>query len=406
MAKHIVTDPQTGEKRCRCFKRCGGCQLDEPYAEQIARKQQKAERMLSEFAPVSPILAMQSPYHYRNKVQNLYAADGRGRILSGIYQSHSRRMTAVDDCMLEDRKAAPIVSTLKKLMHDLRIQPYDLRTGAGVLRHTLIRTSPATGQVMLVLVTASPMLPAQNRLVGALRKAHPELTTIVQNICPDGIPLTLGPRSVTLFGDGYIEDMICGCRFRISPASFYQVNPEQTEKLYACAVDAAGLADRDVVIDAYCGTGTIGILCAKRGADVAGVELNRAACRDAVMNARLNGLKNIRFCNDDAGRFMQRMAAEKEHCDVLMMDPPRAGASAEFLRSALKLRPDRIVYISCGIETLQRDLVQLCKGGYRATFIQPVDMFPHTTGIENVVLLKAKQENRPPDKTGRMKMNE
>lgn len=390
MGKQIITDPETGEKHCRCFKRCGGCQLDEPYAAQLTRKQQKAERMLSEFAPVRPIIAMKNPYHYRCKVQNLYAADGRGRILSGIYQSNSRRMTAVDDCMLEDIHAAPVVSTLKKLMHDLRIPPFDLRTGTGILRHTLIRTSPATGQIMLVLVTSSALLPAKNRLIGALRKAHPELTTIVQNICQDGIPLTLGPRSITLFGDGYIEDLICGCRFRISPASFYQVNPEQTEKLYACAVDAAGIADRDVVIDAYCGTGTIGILCAKRGADAAGVELNRAACRDAAENARLNGLTNIRFCNDDAGRFMRRMAAEKEHCDVLMMDPPRAGASAEFLRSAAKLRPDRIVYVSCGIETLQRDLVQLCKSGYRAEFVQPVDMFPHTTGIENVVLLKRK----------------
>lgn len=387
MAKQILTDPETGEKRCRCFKRCGGCQLDEPYAEQLRRKQEKAERMLSEFAPVRQILAMDSPYAYRCKVQNLYAADGRGRILSGVYQSSSRRMTAVDDCMLEDRRAAPVVSTLKKLMHDLRIPPFDLRTGTGILRHTLIRTSPATGQVMLVLVTASPMLPAKNRLTGALRKAHPELTTIVQNICPDGLPLTLGPRSITLYGDGYIEDIVCGCRFRISPASFYQVNPEQTEKLYTCAVEAAGIADRDFVIDAYCGTGTIGILCAKKGADVAGVELNRAAVRDAVDNARLNGLKTIRFCNEDAGRFMQRLAAEHTHCDVLMMDPPRAGASAEFLRSAAKLRPDRIVYVSCGIETLQRDLTQLCRMGYRAEFIQPVDMFPHTTGIENVVLL-------------------
>lgn len=390
MNRQIITDPKTGEKICRCFKRCGGCQLAEPYAEQIRRKQEKAERMLSKFAKVRPIIAMDEPYYYRCKVQNVYGRGRGGEIISGIFQSTGQKMVSVDDCMLEDRRAAPIIRTLKQLMRDFRIQPYDLRTGSGLLRHTLIRTSASTGEIMLVLVTAAPMLPAKKNLIAALQKAHPELTTIVQNICPDGLPLTLGDRSIVLAGKGYIEDVLCGCRFRISPASFYQVNPVQTEKLYAYAVEAAAIHAGVTVIDAYCGTGTIGMICAKQGAEVIGVEVNRSACKDAAENARRNQLANIRFCNEDAGKFMQRMAKEGGSCDVLLMDPPRAGASTAFLRAAAALLPERIVYVSCKIETLERDLKQLVQSGYRVTDIQPVDMFPHTTGIETVCVLHRK----------------
>ena len=401
MNRQIINDPKTGEKICRCFKRCGGCQLQETYAEQLTRKQEKAERMLSKYAKVRPIIAMDSPYYYRCKVQNVYGKGRGGELISGIFQSTGQKMVAVDDCMLEDRRAAPIVQTLKKLMHDLKIQPYDLRTGSGLLRHTLIRTSASTGEVMLVLVTASALLPAKKHLVSALQKAHPELTTIVQNICPDGLPLTLGERSITLAGKGYIEDILCGCRFRISPASFYQVNPVQTEKLYAYAVEAAGIRAGVSVIDAYCGTGTIGMICAKQGADVIGIELNRSACRDAAENAKRNQLENIRFCNEDAGKFLQRMAKEGERCDVLLMDPPRAGASPAFLRAAAEMKPERIVYVSCKIETLERDLKQLTQSGYRVTDIQPVDMFPHTTGIETVCVLEKKSPAQRPGKTQR-----
>ena len=344
--------------------------------------------MLSKFAPVKPIIGMKEPYYYRNKVQNVYAIGRNRRIISGVYQSSSRRLTAEEGCLLEDRRAAPIVQTLKKLMWDMRIPPYDLRSGMGLLRHTLIRTSRTTNQIMLVLVTAAAVLPSKKNLVHALVSAHPEITTIVQNICPDGMPLTLGPRSITLFGKGYIEDDLCGCRFRISPASFYQVNSVQTEVLYNTALRAAGIKAGVTVIDAYCGTGTIGMIAAKAGAEVIGVEQNHAAVRDAVENAKRNQLTNIRFAEDDAGRFMQQMAAQKQSCDVLIMDPPRAGASPEFLHSAAKLRVKKIVYVSCKIETLERDLLILQKEGYRAVMIQPVDMFPHTTGIENVCVLE------------------
>lgn len=388
-------------QKCRCFKQCGGCQFQEAYAEQLQRKQQKAERMLSKFAPVKPIIGMKEPYHYRNKVQNVYGIDRSRRIVSGVYQSHSGKYAPTDECLLEDLRAAPIVRTLKKLMWDMRIPPYDLRSGTGLLRHTMIRTSQSTGEVMLVLVTASAMIPSHKNLIKALCAAHPELTTIVQNICPDGMPLTLGPRSITLYGKGYIEDILCGCRFRISPASFYQVNPVQTEVLYTHAIRAAGIKPGVTVIDAYCGTGTIGMIAAKHGADVIGVEQNPSAVRDAVDNAKRNALSNIRFYQDDAGEFMRRLAAEKETCDILIMDPPRAGASPEFIRAAGRLRVQKIVYISCKIETLERDLQLLEKEGYRASSIQPVDMFPHTVGIENVCVLERTEKKPVPRTNGK-----
>lgn len=388
MSKQIIKDPKTGELQCKRFKQCGGCQLKESYADQLERKQTKADRMLSKFAKVQPIIAMEKPYHYRNKVQNVYGYDASKRIISGVYQSTSRRLIAVDDCMLEDSCASPIVSTIKKLMKSFRITPYDLNSGKGLLRHTLIRHSMTTGEIMLVLVTASPVCPAKKNFVNAMLKAHPEITTIVQNICTNKLPLTMGTRDIVMYGKGYIEDELCGCRFKISPRSFYQVNSIQTKKLYTCAVEAAGITKGTKVIDAYCGTGTIGIICAKNGAEVIGTELNSAAAEDATANAKLNGLENIRFYNEDAGDFMQRLAASGEGCDVLILDPPRAGASREFITAAGKLSPQKIVYVSCKIETLERDLRLFKKEGYKATYIQPVDMFPHTTGIETVVCMR------------------
>lgn len=394
MSKQIIKDPTTGELKCKCFKRCGGCQLNETYKEQLQRKQDKAERMLSKFSKVGPIIAMEKPYHYRNKVQNVYGYDSSKRIISGIFQSNSRRLVSVDDCMLEDSIAAPIVTELKKLMKSFKILPYDHNSGRGFLKHTLIRHSLTTGEIMLVLVTATPVFPAKKNFVKAMLSACPKITTIVQNICTNKLPLTMGERDIIMHGKGYIEDELCGCRFRISPRSFYQVNPLQTEKLYTCAVEAADIGKGSKVIDAYCGTGTIGMICAKRGAEVTGTELNPAAVKDAAANAKLNGLDNIRFYNEDAGDFMQRLASEGESCDVLILDPPRAGASREFISAAGILAPEKIVYVSCKIETLERDLRLFRKEGYRAQYIQPVDMFPHTTGIETVVCMKKTAANR------------
>lgn len=398
MNKHTIINKSTGEKKCSCFKRCGGCQLDKPYAEQIEWKQAKEDRMLSRFCRPKQIIAMSNPYNYRNKVQTVYKVNGSKHIVSGVYQSSKHSVVLTDDCFLEDIRAQQIIATLKDLMADFRILPYNEESGLGLLKHTLIRTSQTTGEVMLVLVTASPVFPAKKNFVHAITEKRPYITTIIQNINKGTTPLTLGDRDIIMYGKGYITDELCGCRFRVSPHSFYQVNPEQTEKLYAQAISCAELKKGDKVIDAYCGTGTIGLIAAKSGADVAGVELNAEAVKDAVSNAKLNKLDNIRFYNEDAGEFMTKLAEAGESCDTVFLDPPRAGTTEEFVDSLGKLRPEKIVYVSCKIETLERDLKLLAKIGYKAQLIQPVDMFPHTTGIENVVLLKRKVISLTPNR--------
>lgn len=377
-----------GNKSCKCFKRCGGCQLDMPYEQQLEWKQSKAERMLSRFAEVKPILAMDNPYNYRNKVQTVLRLNQHKQIVSGVYQSSSKTMVTVDDCMLEAVESQKIVAVIKKLMKSFKLIPFNERSGKGHIRHILVRTAKSTGQVMVCIVTPSPVFPSKNNFAKTLKKECPEITTIVQNICNNPMPLTLGERENILYGKGYIEDILCGCRFRISSKSFYQVNHVQTQKLYSIALSEARLNRKDTVIDAYCGIGTIGIICASHVKKVMGTELNKSACKDAVYNAKLNNLDNISFSNCDAGMFMEELAQKGGRVDVVIMDPPRAGADKRFLVSLSKLAPSRVVYISCKIETLERDLKVLKRFGYKARSVQPVDMFPHTTGIETVVVLK------------------
>ena len=236
----------------------------------------------------------------------------------------------------------------------------------------------------------SPILPSKNNFVKALRKLHPEITTIVLNVNDKKTSMVLGEKETVLYGKGYIEDTLCGLTFRISPKSFYQVNPVQTEILYGKAMEYAELTGKERVIDAYCGIGTIGMIAAKQAKEVIGVELNKDAVRDAIRNAKRNGMKNITFYQKDAGEFMVQMAAQGEHADVVLMDPPRAGSDEAFLSSVVKLSPERIVYVSCNPVTLARDLKYLTKHGYQAQVCQPVDMFPWTGHVETVCLLSKK----------------
>lgn len=243
---------------------------------------------------------------------------------------------------------------------------------------------------MVVLVTASPVFPSKNNFVKALREKHPEITTIIQNINGRSTSMVLGEKEHVLFGKGYIEDVLCGHRFRISSKSFYQVNPVQTEKLYNKAMELAALTGSETVLDAYCGIGTIGITASGRAKRVIGVELNKDAVRDAVQNAKRNEIKNIEFYCNDAGRFMSRMAAQGEKLDVVFMDPPRSGSTEEFIHSVAEAGPRKVVYISCGPETLARDLKIFARNGYRAREAWGVDLFPWTGHVETVVFLSRK----------------
>lgn len=375
---------------CPVFKKCGGCQmLDLPYSEQLKIKQKKCERLLGKFCKVLPITGMEDPYHYRNKVQAAFYTDRRGKIISGVYQSGTHRVAGVDSCLIEDSKADEIIVAVRKLLPSFKLTTYNEDTGRGFLRHILVKRGFATNQIMLVLVTGTPVFPSKNNFVKAILKQFPDITTIVQNINGYRTNLVLGENQKVLYGRGYIEDILCGCRFRISPKSFYQINPVQTEVLYNTAMDYADLKGKETVLDTYCGVGTIGIIAAKRGAGrVIGVELNGDAVRDAKVNAAANNLKNIRFYKADAGEFMVEAADEESKPDVVFMDPPRAGSDTKFLDSLIKMSPQKVVYISCNPETLARDLEYLNRNSeYNVQKIQPVDMFPHTSHVETVVLL-------------------
>ena len=380
--------PETNPAPCPHYRQCGGCQLQRlPYPAQLRRKQSRVEELLGGFGPVSPILGMDEPFHYRNTVHAAFALDARRQIVCGIYQPGSHAVVPVESCLIEDETADRIVQTIRAMLRPFRIQVFDERSGTGWLRHVLIRRGFATGQVLVVLVAVSPIFKLQKPFLKELLEKHPEITTVVLNINDRFGPVVLGTREKVLYGEGWIEDVLCGFRFRLSARSFYQINPVQTEKLYRTAVDFAGLTGKETVLDAYCGIGTIGITASERAKQVIGVEINPDAVRDAIANARLNGLRNCWFTAGDAGEYMERMAADGMRPDLVFLDPPRAGSDERFLRSLLRCAPGRVVYVSCDPATLARDLGVLTKGGYRVKKIQPVDMFPFTEHVETVCLL-------------------
>ena len=382
---------EQAELLCKSAKKCGSCQYQGmSYRKQLAKKQARCENLLHGFGKVSPIIGMEDPYCYRNKVHAVFDRDKKGNIISGTYEANSHRVVPIDDCLIEDRKCQEIIATIRGMLRSFRIKTYDEDTGYGLLRHVLVRRGFSSGEIMVVLVIGDPVFPSKNNFVKALLKAHPEITTIVLNINDKRTSMVLGDREKTIYGPGFIRDRLCGLNFRISPKSFYQVNPVQTERLYETAVQFAGLTGKESVIDAYCGIGTIGMIAAKKAKTVTGIELNRDAVRDAKLNASENRIGNIRFLSGDAGAFMREGAAEGARPDVVFMDPPRAGSDEVFLSSLCEAAPRRVVYISCEPETLARDLKYLAKHDYEVKRIQPFDQFPFTEKCEVCVELVRK----------------
>lgn len=381
--------------KCSVSKKCGSCQYQGvPYKEQLAAKQKRMKKLLGKFANVKPIMGMDDPFYYRNKVHAVFDRDKKGNIICGTYEAKTHKVVPIEECMIEDKISQEIIRTIRDMLKSFRIKTYDEDTGYGLLRHVLVRRGFFTDEIMVVLVIGSPIFPSKNNFVKALRKKYPQITTVVLNVNDKKTSMVLGERDIVIYGKGYIRDTLCGCTFRISPQSFYQVNPVQTEILYKTAIEYAGLGRKETVIDAYCGIGTIGLVAAKRAKNVIGVELNPDAVRDARINAKENKITNARFYQGDAGEFMENMAENGEHADVVFMDPPRTGSDKKFMSSVIKLNPSRIVYISCGPETLARDLEYLTKHGYDVRKIQPVDMFSFTDHCENICLLTKKFEKQ------------
>lgn len=375
-------------RACELAKKCGGCVYQGmTYKEQLKKKYKFAQKQIGMFCKVKPIIGMDEPYYYRNKVHAVFEREKNGTIISGVYQAGTHKVVNVNSCLIEDQKADQIIVSIRDLIKSFKMKIYNEDTGYGLFRHVLIRVGKHSGQIMVVLVLSSPILPSKNNFVKALRKLHPEISTIILNVNNQKTSMVLGDRETVLYGKGFIEDTLCDYVFRISSKSFYQINVEQTEKLYRKAIELAGLTGKERVVDAYCGIGTIGIIASQKAKEVIAVELNKDAVKDAIYNARRNSVKNVRFYQNDAGKFMMGMAKQGEKADVVFMDPPRSGSTEEFLSSVVVLSPKKIVYISCNPETQKRDLKYLIEHGYKAEVAYPFDLFPWTEHVETVVLL-------------------
>ena len=367
---------------------CGSCKYEhDDYSKQLMAKQKLVEKLLGDNPEVEPIIGMNFPYYYRNKIHYALAINKNKKAYAGLYKEFSRDLIKVDHCLIEDSKAQKIVKTIVELINSFKYSVYDEHSKNGLFRRILIRTSYKKHELMLTLVLTSHILPGKKKFIKALLDKHPEISTIVININDRDTPYILGDKEYVVFGKGHIEDILLDKTFRISSKSFYQVNPNQTAKLYAKAIEYADLKKTDKVIDAYSGIGTIGIITADYVQSVVGVESNQDAVRDAIKNARINNIKNIYFHNLDASEFMESLAEDNQKIDVVFTDPPRRGSDKRFIKAIGNLRPEKVVYISCNPYSLQRDLQEFKKTGYELKKVIPVDMFPWTSHVETVVLM-------------------
>ena len=389
---------------CERADRCGACAfVNVPYGEQLRDKDaciaELFRSVLGERGVLHPIIGMDDPFHYRNKVISPFAPGPKGTILTGMYAKGTHRLVKTDGCAVENVQANEVVAAIRRIMQKHHMEPYNEDTGHGFVRHVVVRVGHTSGEVLVTIVTNGEEFESSKAFCRALVKACPFITTIVQNINTRNTNVILGEKERTLYGPGFILDGLCGLSFRISSKSFYQVNAMQTQVLYELAAQFAMLDGTQTVIDAYCGTGTIGLVAAKRGAaHVIGVDNVESAIRDARLNAQHNGIQNAEFFTADATQFMQEHAAAGESVDVLLLDPPRAGSTPEFLSAAASCVPERIVYISCNPETQVRDIALLAECGYELRDVQPVDMFPHTEHVETVILMSKIGDQLP--KTG------
>ncbi len=374
--------------KCPHYKKCSGCQLQNlDYHSQIKLKQKLISQKFPKLMRINPILTMENPTHYRNKASCAFSTDRNNRPIHGIFQSKTKHVVKVKDCMIQDKLSNKIIDATAKIVYDFKLKPYNSMKEQGFFRHILVRRSFSTNEIMVVLVTQSVTFPSANSFTKVLLKKFPQITTIVHCVNDSNIDMVVGRTQKILHGNGYINDKLLGLTFKVSPQSFYQINPIQTEKLYKKAIEMADINKSDLVLDAYCGTGTIGMLAASKAKTVFGIEINKEAVKDAISAARNNNISNIRFHCGDAGRTMLEMLDEGLKLDVLFMDPPRSGSDAKFLNAISKALPQKIVYISCNPDTLANDLTKLISFGYTVKEFQPVDMFPFSRHVEACVLL-------------------
>ena len=379
------------QPKCKVCTSCGGCQYQQiNYKAQLEYKTKRVKEALSRIGGIKtevlPCIGMDEPYYYRNKIQMPYGKDKRGNVVYGFFKENSHEIIPVKECAIEDKRAASILWDIKELVKKMSIPIYNEDNGKGILRYVLIRTSYHYPELMVVLVTSMMGFPGQRNFVDELIKLHPEITTVVENVNKRHTNVILGPQEKVLYGPGFIKDKIIDLTFEISASSFFQVNPVQVEKLYKTALNLIKPQQKPIILDAYSGVGTIGLIAARNAKKVISVEINKDASRNAKENAKRNGVDNIEFYCDDAGNFINNMDGD---LDIVIMDPPRKGSDEKFLSTLLNKKPKQIIYVSCDPETLARDLKYLSKL-YKVDYVQPVDMFPMTAHVETVVGLYLK----------------
>lgn len=396
IVKWLQRDSQRINSPCTIYHRCGSCHLLHcDYRRQLVLKQDMVSRWVKSrhlSLTVQPVIGMEKPFGYRNKVIISFQKDRSGRMQKGFYEEFSHRIIPYQKCLLHDEFMDEIINSIAMIAERQRIEPYDEKRKKGFLRHVLIRKGHISGELMVVLVTAAATFPGRKNFVSALLNKHPKITTIVQNINSRSTSVVLGDEERILYGKGKIEDVLLGNRYQISSRSFYQINHEQCEVLYRKALELLDLKGSETVLDAYCGIGTIALSASPYAKQVVGVESNRQAVHDAICNAKLNGIANVRFICDDATHFMEEAAAAKKRFDVVIMDPPRSGSSEEFIRACAMVRARKVVYISCDPRTQLRDLVVFKKLGYEGERLYPVDLFPNTNHVETVCLMSRKEK--------------
>ena len=373
------------QPKCKICTSCGGCQYQQiRYEKQLEFKTDRVKEAMKRIAhvdiKVNDCIGAKNPYHYRNKIQMPYQKDRKGNIVYGFYKQNTHEIIPTKECMIEDKRAASILWDIKELLKEYKIPIYHEDNGKGILRYVLIRTSYHYDELMVVLITSMMNFPGQRNFVDALLKKHPEITTVVENINSRHTNVILGNKEKVLYGPGFIKDTILGLTFEISASSFFQVNPEQVEVLYKTALDLIDINKQQVVLDAYSGVGTIGLIASKNAKKVISVEIVKDAHKNAIENAKRNNINNIEFHCGDAGEFISSYDGD---LDIVIMDPPRKGSDEKFLSTLINRKVKQIIYVSCDPETMARDIGYL-SSHYKVTYLQPVDNFPMTAHIECV----------------------
>ena len=384
------------EPDCETYKRCGGCNLRHvDYKTTLEMKQNAVQSLVDKTLKtgikVKETIGMENPFYYRNKAQYPIGLNKENEPVIGVFAKRSHEIIPIHKCMIQKPISEEIAKFIIEFIKENKISVYDEKTGKGLFRHIVIKVGFKTDEVMCILVINGKEIPEENKLVSELIKKYPQIKTIVKNINQKNTNVILGKENINIYGDGYIKDILGDYTFKISPLSFYQVNPIQAEKLYNIGVNAAKITKDDIVFDLYCGIGTISLFMAKYAKKVYGVEIVEEAIKDAKENAKINNIENVEFIAGDTEIILDDLINNKNIIpDVVMVDPPRKGLDNNSIENILKIKPERFVYISCNPATLVRDLAKL-EDAYNIYEVQPVDMFPFTSHVECVVAMTLRE---------------